>query len=159
MTVWCDTPFAGLRAAWLEPFVAAWLDRRQVVLEDRIEADLACGRYRDLLAELAGLVALYPLRETLRAHHMTALACSGQVVEALATFDAARRALAEELGVGPGSRLRELHRQLLRANLTRPDGNLTPTPIRHRPDGRSGRCPRSCRPMCSDSSARADKLS
>ncbi|WP_243060321.1 BTAD domain-containing putative transcriptional regulator [Nocardioides sp. SR21] len=61
---------------------------------------------------LAGWMA--PYDETVQATLMTALAASGQQVEALSVFETVRLRLAEDLGIDPGPALREAHEQVLR---------------------------------------------
>jgi predicted ATPase/DNA-binding SARP family transcriptional activator len=83
-------------------------------LADRIEADLALGRSEELIAELDQLVATYPLRERLTLLLLQALAGSGRVPEALASYDRARVTLADELGIDPSPVLQAAHLALLR---------------------------------------------
>jgi DNA-binding SARP family transcriptional activator len=52
-------------------------------LEDRIDADLACGRHRSVVSELQALVAIHPLRERLWAQWVVALYRCGRQSEAL----------------------------------------------------------------------------
>src|SRR5438067_137114 len=85
-------------------------------LEDRLEADLACGKHRDLVGELQALVAEQPLRQRLRAHLMLALYRSGRASEALEVYRQTRRLLVDELGLEPGEELRALERAILRAD-------------------------------------------
>jgi DNA-binding SARP family transcriptional activator len=99
-------PFAPAEGARLE-------ERRISALEGRLEADLVLGRHGDLVGELEALIARYPLREGLRRQQMLALYRSGRQAEALAAYQRARRALAEELGIEPSPALRELERQIL----------------------------------------------
>ena len=82
-------------------------------LEGRLEADLRLGRHGDLAGELEALVARHPLREGLRRQHMLALYRSGRQAEALAAYQEARRALADELGIEPSPALRDLERRIL----------------------------------------------
>ncbi|MDI5975006.1 AfsR/SARP family transcriptional regulator [Amycolatopsis magusensis] len=91
-------------------------EARMSVLEDRIEADLALGRPAELVPELAGLVTAHPLRERLRGQLMQALAGSGRQADALASYQSYRHLLAEELGIGPGPELRDLHQHILLAH-------------------------------------------
>jgi adenylate cyclase len=83
------------------------------VLEDCIDAELACGRHRQVLGELDALVTAHPLRERLWAHRMIALYRSGRQADALAAYQSLRRTLADELGLDPSPQLAELHDQIL----------------------------------------------
>ena len=76
--------------------------------EARIEALLALGRERDAITQAESLVQRFPLREHVRALQMLALYRGGRQSEALAAFQAARQALAAELGIDPGPELRSL---------------------------------------------------
>jgi YVTN family beta-propeller protein len=98
--------FAARDAATLE-------ESRLAALEDRIEADLAVGRHRELVGEIEGLVARHPYRERPRAQLMLALYRSGRQTEALDTYRRGRRALADELGLEPGPVLRSLEQRIL----------------------------------------------
>jgi len=82
--------------------------------EARIEALLALGRDRDAIAEVESLVQRFPLREHVRALQMLALYRAGRQSEAFAAFQAARQALASELGIDPGHELRSLEQAILR---------------------------------------------
>jgi hypothetical protein len=84
-----------------------------VALERAIDAELACGRDADLLAELDALVAHHPLHERFRAQQMLALYRCGRQADALEAFQSARRALVAELGLEPGAALRDLQRAIL----------------------------------------------
>jgi DNA-binding SARP family transcriptional activator len=99
-------PFATPEGARLE-------ELRLAALEDRIEADLACGRASEVVGELESLIARHPLRESVRRRQMLALYRSGRQAEALTAYQEARRTLAEELGLEPSPALRELQRQIL----------------------------------------------
>ena len=94
--------------------IARLNELRSSVLEDRIDADLELGRHSELVGELEGLVAEYPLRERLRGQHMLALYQCGRQAEALDAYQEARRVLVDELGIEPSQRLQELSRQILR---------------------------------------------
>ncbi|GAA4707668.1 AfsR/SARP family transcriptional regulator [Phytohabitans rumicis] len=88
-------------------------EARMAALESRIEADLALRRHAQLVAELTGLVAAYPLAERLRAQLMIALFRSDRQADALAVYQSGRRILAEELGVDPGPALSKAHMEVL----------------------------------------------
>jgi DNA-binding SARP family transcriptional activator len=87
---------------------------RLAAVELRIDADLTLGRHDELVGELEALVAEHPLRERLRGYLMTALYRSGRQAEALDAYKDARRTLVDELGIEPGTALRELERAILR---------------------------------------------
>ncbi len=89
-------------------------EMRSQALELRIEADLALGRHRDLVAELQQLVVEFPLRERLWQSLLLALDRSGQRAEALAAFHRVRRLMIDQLGVAPSLDLQRLHEHILR---------------------------------------------
>ena len=117
LALWRGPPladFARTRFALAE--IRRLEERRLAVLEDRIEADLAAGLHADVVAELEVLVGEHPLRERLRVLLMLALYRSGRQAEALESYQDARRALVEELGIEPGRELRDLHQRILGQN-------------------------------------------
>ncbi|QSB15031.1 winged helix-turn-helix domain-containing protein [Natronosporangium hydrolyticum] len=102
------------------PFAPAWVahldEQRHTAVEQRIEARLQLGEAEEVLPELRRLLADEPARERLWAQLLRALAATGQPAEALATFEAARRTLADQYGVDPSPQLREVHRAILRGD-------------------------------------------
>jgi len=88
-------------------------DLRLDLLEERIDADLACGRHREIAAEATALVRDERLRERLRGQLMVALYRCGRQADALQVYRDGRRALVETLGVEPGPELRALERAIL----------------------------------------------
>ncbi|GAA1757341.1 BTAD domain-containing putative transcriptional regulator [Nonomuraea bangladeshensis] len=109
------SPFAAGHAARLE-------EARLAAVEDRAEARLALPATpeADVVGELGELAARHPLRERLHALRVRALHAAGRRSEALAAYEECRRALAAELGTGPGAELREAHLEVLRAEPPRP---------------------------------------
>jgi DNA-binding SARP family transcriptional activator len=105
-------------------------ERRLVVQECRIDAELALGRHAEAVPELRELVALEPFRESLRARLMLALYRCGRQAEALEVYRDTRRRLADELGLEPGAQLRRLERQILdqAPELAPPDAIAAPPP-------------------------------
>jgi ABC-type transport system substrate-binding protein/DNA-binding SARP family transcriptional activator/streptogramin lyase len=89
-------------------------ERRLLALEERIDADLARGRGPELVPELERFVTDEPFRERTLGQLLVALYRSGRQTEALAVYQEFRRRLAEELGLEPGPKLRELERRILR---------------------------------------------
>ncbi|NES15063.1 MULTISPECIES: BTAD domain-containing putative transcriptional regulator [Micromonospora] len=112
-----DTRYAAAAAARLE-------ELRLSALEDRAEADLVSGRADQLVAEMEELAARHPLRERTRALLMNALYATGRQAEALRSYEDFRARLAEELGVDPSPRVRDLHVAMLRR-----DPALTPAAV------------------------------
>jgi DNA-binding SARP family transcriptional activator/pimeloyl-ACP methyl ester carboxylesterase len=100
-------PFARHETARLE-------ELRVAALESRIDADLALGHHADVIGELETLIAHNPTHERLREQHMLALYRSGRQADALASYQAYRRALDAELGIDPSPSLRELEGRILR---------------------------------------------
>jgi DNA-binding SARP family transcriptional activator len=100
-----------------EPFAQHEINRleeeRLTALEDRIEAELELGRHVDIVAELDTLVDRHPLRERFWAQLMLALYRAGRQADALAAYRRAHHAFADELGIEPGTVLRELQRAIL----------------------------------------------
>jgi DNA-binding SARP family transcriptional activator/pimeloyl-ACP methyl ester carboxylesterase len=115
LSLWRGPALAGLDAA---PSVRAEAGRleeeRLAAHESRGEALLACGRHRDLIAELEGLTTAHPLRERFWSQRMLALYRSGRQADALRAYGELRDTLVAELGIEPGPELRELHARILR---------------------------------------------
>jgi DNA-binding SARP family transcriptional activator len=114
LALWRGPPLADVSyERFAQAAIARLEEIRLAALELRIEADLALGRHRELVAELEALVAEQPLRERPRGYLMTALYRSGRQAEALDAYQEARRVLVEELGIEPGPTLQELERAIL----------------------------------------------
>lgn len=103
-------------ALWRGPALADQRDRafaladavrldnaRLEALEERVDADLACGRHGALVAELRGLVAENPLRERLWRQRMLAEHRAGQTADALRTYQELRTMLRDDLGLEPSA--------------------------------------------------------
>jgi DNA-binding SARP family transcriptional activator len=115
LALWRGPPLADLADEPAVTPIAARLEELHLLaLERRIEADLACGRHAEAVAEAAELVRIHPLRERPRWLHMLALYRSGRQAEALDSYRAARSVLVEQLGIEPGPALRELEAAILR---------------------------------------------
>ncbi|TDV53605.1 AfsR/SARP family transcriptional regulator [Actinophytocola oryzae] len=96
---------------WSE--LAAIEDERLSALEDRLDAELVCGRHREITPELEVLTATEPLRERLCLQFMLALYRSGRQADALRVYRRTREALIDGLGLEPGRELRELQQRIL----------------------------------------------
>jgi len=104
-----DLAEAGYR--WSE--LAAIEDERLSTVEDRLDAELACGRHREITPELEVLTATEPLRERLCQQFMLALYRSGRQADALRVYRRTRSALIDTVGLEPGRELQELQRRIL----------------------------------------------
>jgi DNA-binding SARP family transcriptional activator/pimeloyl-ACP methyl ester carboxylesterase len=89
-------------------------EQRLGALESRIEAQLACGRHSEVLAELETLTTAHPLRERFWRQRLLALYRCGRQAEALEAYAGLRSTMTEQLGLEPGPELRELQDRILR---------------------------------------------
>jgi DNA-binding SARP family transcriptional activator/class 3 adenylate cyclase len=92
--------------------------------EDYVEAELACGRYSEVISALETWVEIEPLRERLCGQLMRALYYCGRQVDALGLYRRTRTRLIEELGLDPSRDLQELERSILNQELV-----LEPRPV------------------------------
>ncbi|MFE9562822.1 BTAD domain-containing putative transcriptional regulator [Streptomyces sp. NPDC006487] len=114
LALWRGPALDGLPGYALEQ-EACWLEeQRLTALDGHAELRLALGRHQELTAELAALVREHPLRERTRHSLMLAQYRSGRRADALETFRAGHQLIVDELGLEPGSALRELHNAVLR---------------------------------------------
>jgi DNA-binding SARP family transcriptional activator len=118
--LWRGDPLSD---AGFEPSVEAEIRRleelRVTTIEERIDADLACERYPEVVPELVALVTAHPLRERLRMQLMLAHYHAGRQDDALRVYHDLREAL-DALGLEPSPQLHELHRRILRHEVPRP---------------------------------------
>jgi DNA-binding SARP family transcriptional activator/pimeloyl-ACP methyl ester carboxylesterase len=110
-------------------------ETRLAALESRAEALLACGRHRELIADLETLTAAHPLRERLWFQRMLALYRAGRQADALCAYRELRAILVGELAIEPGPELRDLHARILRQDPELDD------PARSRAGGQPGAAP------------------
>ncbi len=114
LSLWRGRALADLVEAgicWSE--LTAIEDERLSALEDRLDAELACGRHREITPELEVLTATEPLRERLCRQFMLALYRSGRQADALRVYRRTREALVDGLGLEPGRELQELQQRIL----------------------------------------------
>ena len=103
--------FGGL--PWADLEVSRLDELRLTAMEMRADAALRIGRAAEMVAELDQLTADHPLREEGWRLLALALYQSGRQGDALAALRRARAWLAEQLGVDPGTGLRELEGDIL----------------------------------------------
>ena len=121
LALWRGVPLAELPD--LEPAQASreqWQESRLQALEWRIRAEVELGQTHGLVPELTRLVTEHPLREAFHGQLMLALDRLGQRAEALAVYQRLRRSLVEELGIEPGTGVRQVHQQILRGGTATP---------------------------------------
>ena len=99
-------PFAQRAAARLEEMLLA-------ALEQRIDAEFALGRHRELVGELDELTAQHPLHEPFVLRLMLALYRSSRQADALDVYRRTRKRLIDGFGIDPGRELHELERAIL----------------------------------------------
>ena len=114
LALWRGEPFAGVAEHTGLAAEAVRLKEELVsALELRLQADLELGRHAEIVGELDALADAHPYRERLVAYLMLALYRCGRQVDALATYEAARERLVEELGLEPGGELRRMQAAIL----------------------------------------------
>jgi DNA-binding SARP family transcriptional activator len=113
LRLWSGEVGSGLSSIVVESAAIRLNEQRLSVLEECLDLELQLGRHHDLIGELRGLVAAYPLREGLHASLMLALYRAGRQAEALEASRRARQVLADEHGLDPGKRLADLEQAIL----------------------------------------------
>ncbi|WP_410651361.1 BTAD domain-containing putative transcriptional regulator [Amycolatopsis sp. cmx-4-54] len=113
MKLWRGSPFAGVPGPFARTNADALAETRLAVQEERLAVELDLGNHAEVIAELQRLRTAHPLRESLCEQLMVALYRSGRQAAALDVFRRTRELLVSELGVEPGSRLRQAHRMVL----------------------------------------------
>ncbi|MGC4942159.1 BTAD domain-containing putative transcriptional regulator [Kribbella sp. DT2] len=115
LALWRGPALADVASETVRRRLCVGLDEsRWAAQELRLTTELALGRHRELLPELAELTAEQPTRESLAEAQMLALYRSGRQTDALAAYAELVRHLSDELGVEPGPQLRDLQVAILR---------------------------------------------
>jgi DNA-binding SARP family transcriptional activator len=131
LDLWRGPPLADLAdESFAQTETLRLEELRLAALERRVDADLALGRFAELVGEIQSLVREHPLRERLRAALMQALYGSGRQVEALEVYRETRRLLVDELGIEPSPALHELEQAILRHDPTLTSQAAPPPPPR-----------------------------
>lgn len=114
LSLWRGEALADLNAAELATAERARLDELRITAtENRIEADMAMGQSRELIAELEQLVADHPFRERLWARLISSYYRAGRQAEALRAYRRCESMLSDELGIAPSAELRSLELAVL----------------------------------------------
>jgi DNA-binding SARP family transcriptional activator len=103
LSLWRGAPLAEFTYQRFAQTAIAQLEELHLgAVEERVEADLAVGHARELVAELRDLVVRHPLRERLRGQLMLALYRSGRQAEALEVYQDFRRPCLRSWGSSRG---------------------------------------------------------
>ncbi|WP_424921959.1 BTAD domain-containing putative transcriptional regulator [Streptomyces sp. wa1] len=114
LDLWRGPLLSGSAGSVLSAASAALEERRLSAVEQLFDLRLSSGENSELVGEIREFIDAHPLRETLRGQLMLALFRSGRQAEALEEFAKVREFLIDELGIGPGDSLSELHNAILR---------------------------------------------
>jgi DNA-binding SARP family transcriptional activator len=122
MALWRGQPLEGVRVGpQLRAEVVRLEERMVAVGEKLVRARIGAGDYGTAIGEVRHLLARHRFRESLWGHLMVALHRAGRRAEALATYHEVHRLLVDELGVEPGTELRELHQSMICPDVGRGD--------------------------------------
>ena len=99
---------------FVETLATAFDEEKVLAHTSHVEAQIACGRPNAVIMELETLIAEHAYREPLWAQLMTAYYLAGRQSDALDAYLRIKTRLAEDLGIDPGPKLRELYEQVLR---------------------------------------------
>ncbi|GGV40028.1 SARP family transcriptional regulator [Actinomadura cremea] len=165
MALWRGAALADVRTGrLLQAHVTRLQESRIRTLEMRIEADLRCGRHRELISELKALAAEHPYHEGFHRPLMLALYRSGRQWEALNAYRSLREVLVGDLGLEPSPELARLQQAVLTGDpsLDLPRaagaGAGAPRPAPPRPAPAGPRPPAQLPPDIADFTGRARSL-
>ena len=131
LALWTGDPLAACRPGdWTRQESARLTDLRMDATEDLMECSLALGEHAAVAPLVNALVEQHPFRERLWEQLMLALYRCGRQAESLAAFQRARGVLADELGIDPGPRLKDLEQAVLTADPRLDLPERTPVPVR-----------------------------
>ncbi|MEW2520825.1 AfsR/SARP family transcriptional regulator [Actinacidiphila alni] len=130
--LWRGPALADVDSTLVQQGVGRLNERRLAVLGESLKSGLIAGEQHRLIGELTSLTAEYPLHEHFRALLMIALYSAGRQAEALDAYRKVREVLQSELGIDPGTELRNLHRAMLAGTFSlpgaSPDATTSPSP-------------------------------
>ena len=115
LDLWRGPALTGLDGQHISGFAARLNEERLVAIEMAVSLRLERGETASLTSDLLQLVNDHPLRDALRASLMLALHRGGRQADALAVYEEGRRLLADDLGLDPSPRLRQVHQEILAA--------------------------------------------
>ncbi len=114
LDLWRGAPLSDFSYdEFAQPHIRRLEEMKLTAEEVLAAADLELGHVRSALRALERIVAEHPLRERPVELLMLALYRHGRQAEALRAYEAARKRLAEELGIDPSPELARLEQQML----------------------------------------------
>ncbi|MEU7993920.1 AfsR/SARP family transcriptional regulator [Micromonospora sp. NPDC049060] len=117
LSLWRGPALAGTGPPeTVDGLVRGLTEERLTAQEERMDAELDAGNHIQVLGGLLELVARHPYRQRFVAQLMIAQHRCGLTADALATYRRTRSALAREMGLDPGVRLRRLEQAILRGD-------------------------------------------
>ena len=122
LKLWRGPALHNAGGDWLRARICADLDgMRLTATEDWLSARLELGQHGDLVPEIARAISAYPTNERLAELLMRTLYQNGRRTDALAAYTRIRIQLAEEWGIDPSARLRELDQAIRREEPATPE--------------------------------------
>ncbi|WP_232667424.1 AfsR/SARP family transcriptional regulator [Pseudonocardia sp. TRM90224] len=116
LSLWRGPALLGVESDALhEAEVPLLVEERLRAVERRAEIALSSGRHAEVIGELTALVHEHPLRERSWASLIALLHRSGRRADALDAYQRMYRRFRDELGIGPGDQIRQLHGAILAA--------------------------------------------
>ena len=103
----------GANGDWADVHRARLDEALVTLLETHFTARIQLGEAADVIGDLEAAVGAHPFQESLWELLVTALYRAGRQADALAAYQRVRAVLAEQLGLEPGPRLKELEQQIL----------------------------------------------
>jgi DNA-binding SARP family transcriptional activator/Tfp pilus assembly protein PilF len=110
---WQGPPLADVPMLSGHPKLVALAEERRAAVDQYADVLIAAGRAADAIALLEEEAVARPLDETVQVRLIRAYQGAGRRDQAFATFHAARRRLADDLGVDPGPQLVAVYADLL----------------------------------------------
>ncbi|GGO42847.1 hypothetical protein GCM10012287_04680 [Streptomyces daqingensis] len=113
LSLWHGEAFAGIPGPFAAMERTRLQDLRMTAVEEWASDMLQAERHAEVVADLSAAAAQEPLREKLRWLLMLALYRCDRQAHALAVYTETRHLLNQELGIEPGTELRNLHQEIL----------------------------------------------
>ncbi|HEY3505800.1 MAG TPA: BTAD domain-containing putative transcriptional regulator [Actinocatenispora sp.] len=114
LALWRGPALVDVSAPFAAPVATRLAAERLAATGDLAEAYLAGGSPEEAALTVTGPAAEHPMDERLCALAVRALYAAGRQADALAAYQATRRALADELGIDPSAELAAVHLTVLR---------------------------------------------